>query len=108
MWCYMYILNLPQKKGQKMAYITKTKTPAVKYQIHFCISERVKGKKEPKQTRKHLGLLNEDTNELLLSNKISQLSDIQLETLARYNISYLGNRVPKEEPKEIKKMNEFL
>ena len=108
MWYYIYVRLTTKKKGQKMAYITKTKTPAGKYQIHFCISERVKGKKEPKQTRKHLGLLNEDTNELLLSNKISQLSDIQLETLARYNISYSGNRVPQEEPKEIKKINELL
>jgi transposase len=81
-----------------MAYIVRNVTKQGSVQICYCTSERIKGKKNPKQTRKYLGMLKAGTNELLLAKTISELSEEELNALKENKIEFYGNIVPSLDP----------
>ena len=81
-----------------MAYIVRNVTKQGSVQICYCTSERIKGKKNPKQTRKYLGMLKAGTNELLLAKTISELSEEELTALKENKIEFYGNIIPSLDP----------
>ena len=78
-----------------MAYIVKQKMRGGKVHVHLAENQHVPELGQPRQTRQHLGTLDLEKNELLLSRKIETLSPNIVELLRKKGIAYNARRAPK-------------
>lgn len=77
-----------------MAYIVKQRNTRGGIDIFYTSNHRVQGKQYPVQTRKYLGQLNEQNNEILKNRKLSNLTLDELACLKKAGIIFNGGECP--------------
>lgn len=78
-----------------MAYIVKQRTRGGKMYVHLAINHHVPKLNQARQTREHLGVLDEQTGELLWNSKRPEPEAELLTLLTKAGITYQGQRAPR-------------
>lgn len=77
-----------------MAYIVKQKSASGKIYVHLAENHHISELKQARQSRQHLGVLDADSGELLLSKAFKQLTPEIAALLAKAGITYHGRYAP--------------
>ena len=85
-----------------MSFIVRQKNVRGRIDIYYASSCRITGRKFPVQTRKYLGKLDKETNEMIKSRKLSNLTADELDALRKANITFKGRESPPPGPKPVK------
>jgi len=75
-----------------MAYIVKQPVAGGKTHIHLAENHYVSEKRSPRQVRTYLGVLDSETNELVLGTRAPEPSDQVIKLLAAKGVTYSGKR----------------
>jgi len=77
-----------------MAYIVKQTSATGKIYVHLAVNHHISALKQARQSRQHLGVLDAESGELLLSKAVQQITPDIVALLAKSGIAYHGRHAP--------------